>query len=125
LLRPPRRGYDPHVLRFSCLVVFAVLGLAACEKVQENVVLSPQGEQVEFAMETPSETVYTMLGQVTGEAAGATIEDAEASARNDARNQAAKLGATLIVIDQDDGSGMTYQDKKKVTIKARAFKQKD
>jgi hypothetical protein len=115
-------------LRFACLVLPVVLSLAAlaaCEKVQENVVLSPQGEQVEFAMETPSDTVYAMVGQVNAEGAGATIDDAETSARNDVRNKAAALGATLVVIDEDFGSDILYQNKKKVSIAGRAFKQKD
>jgi hypothetical protein len=124
-----RRGYDRIIaLRFHLAVLLAsalASGLAACEKVQENVVLSPQGEQVEFAMETPSDSSYAMVGAVEGTAAGATVDDAEQSARNDVRNKAAALGASLVVVDEDDGAGMPYQDKTKVTIKGRAFKQKD
>lgn len=101
------------------------LSLAGCPKVAENVPLSPQGEQVEFAMETPSENLYAYAGDVVGEAAGKNVEEAEQSARNDVRNKAAAMGATLVVIDEDTGGMMLYTDKTKVTLRGRAFKSKE
>jgi hypothetical protein len=102
--------------------IAALLLLLACEQVQEHVVLSPAGAQVEFAAETPSDSVYTMIGPVTGQAAGKNIQEAEVSARNDTRNKAAAMGATLVVIDEDNGSLVRFQDMQEVTIKGRAFK---
>jgi hypothetical protein len=112
------------LLAFASAAAFA-LALAACEKVQENIVLSPQGEQVEIIPETPPAGAYVLVGLVASEAAGATVEAAEDSARNDLRNKAAAMGASVVVIDEDSGSGMPMQKKAKVSISARAFKQKD
>ena len=112
----------PARLLLLTAALTSLAALVACDKVQENVVLSPKAHAVEFAMDTPSENVYILVGSVTGEAAGTTIEEAESSARNDLRNKAAAIGASLVVIDEDDGAMLLYQDKSKITIKGRAFK---
>ena len=84
--------------------------------------LSPQAETVEVAIDTPSENAYSLLGNVTAEAAGVTSDEAETSARNDLRNQAAAMGASLLVIDEDNDAMIPYANRQKVTITARAFK---
>jgi hypothetical protein len=109
-------------LRILAVLLVSAFALAACEKVQENVALAPAAQSVEFAMDTPSENLYTLAGTVNGVAAGKNIQEAELSARNDAKNQAAAMGATLVVIDEDTGAVLLYQDKPKVTIRGRAFK---
>jgi hypothetical protein len=100
--------------------------LAACAStVPEHVELQPQAENVEFAYDTPSPDAYKMVGQVTGEAAGNDPDVAQEAAKNDLRNKAAALGATLVTIDQNLGEPMPLQDKTKVKLVGRAYKPVD
>ena len=108
------------------LVLLFLPLLAACAStVPEHVELQPEGENVEFAYETPSADGYKMVGQVTGEAAGNDPDVAQEAAKNDLRNKAAALGATLVTIDQNLGEPMPLQDKTKVQLVGRAFKPVD
>lgn len=116
------RSFRAALLPFALLTLFT---LAACDKVVENVVLMPPGEKVEFAFEAPSDNSYEMIGAVEGSAAGTTENEAEQSARNDTRNKAAALGASLVMVDSLTGQVMRLQNKTKVVIKARAYKARD
>lgn len=99
--------------------------LLACEALPEHVVLLPSGEQVEFAMDTPNENEYALVSALEATAQGGDAADAEQSARNDLRNKAAALGASLVLIDSNHASPIMLQKKAKVVIKARAYKARD
>jgi hypothetical protein len=92
--------------------------------VQERVALGPEGEAVEFAMETPSKDAYEVVGTVKATAAGKTIGDATDAARNDLRNKAAAIGATLVIEDKTDTSQDVMRERRIVTITGRAFRAK-
>jgi hypothetical protein len=106
------------------LLVLPLL-VACASTVPEHVELQPQAENVEFAYETPSPDGYKMVGQVTGEAAGKDVDVAQEAAKNDLRNKAAALGATLVTIDQNLGEPMPLQDKTRVKLIGRAYKPVD
>ena len=63
----------------------------------------PAAENVEFAIEPPSPDTYKFIGKVTGVAAANDLETAQSAARNDLRNKAAALGASLVTIDENIG----------------------
>jgi hypothetical protein len=103
-----------------------LLLVAACaESLPERIDLSPAGESVEFAMEPPSPRTYQLLGQVVGVAASNDVELAQAAAKNDLRNKAAALGASLVTIDQNLGEPMPLADKTMVKLVGRAYKSVD
>jgi hypothetical protein len=91
----------------------------------EHIQLMPQGETVEFALEPPSANTFKLVGEVTGEAAANDPDAAQQSARNDLRNKAAALGASLVTIDEDLGEPVLLQDKTKVKLTGRAYKSVD
>jgi hypothetical protein len=100
--------------------------LCSCAtQLPEHVALEPAGEAVEFAMEPPSPNSYKLVGQVTGEAAANDLETAQVAAKNDLRNKAGALGATLVTIDDNTGTPELLQDKTKVKITGRAYKPVD
>jgi len=88
-------------------------------------VLKPEAENVEFAMETPSPDAYVVIGKIDSEAAGKEISDAIESARNDLRNKAAAMGATLVIVDETLPDKDFVREKRIVHMKGRAFKVKE
>jgi hypothetical protein len=108
---------------------FALLGLmmlAGCADVlPDHVELVPSGEEVDFAYETPSPAAYKMVGEVKGVAEAVDSEAAEAAARNDLRNKAGALGATLVSVDENLGEAVPLLGKTKVTLVGRAFRAVD
>jgi hypothetical protein len=104
------------------LAPLAALLVGACAEVPERVVLQPAAENVDIAPDAPSETAYKLLGKVESEAAATRLEDAETAARNDLRNKAAALGATVVSIDRDLGSPVPLSDKVRVKLVGRAYK---
>ena len=110
-------------------VVLTVLGLTFCasalscaQGLPDQVALQPSAETVEIAMEPPSQTSFVLVGQVTGQAAANDPDKAQQAAKNDLRNKAAALGATLVTIDEDTGEAILLQDKTKVKLVGRAYK---
>jgi hypothetical protein len=99
--------------------------LACAEALPEHVELTPAAETVEFAMEPPSSNAYNLVGQVVGTAAGKDVEAAQEAAKNDLRNKAAALGASLVTIDENLGEPMPFADKTKVKLVGRAYKSVD
>jgi hypothetical protein len=107
---------------FFCLAV----ALSACAaEIPDHVELLPQAESVEFALEPPGAGAYKLLGEVTGQAAANDPDAAQQAAKNDLRNKAAALGATLVTIDANFGELMLLQDKTKVKVIGRAYKSVD
>jgi hypothetical protein len=100
--------------------------LAGCvDQVPEHVELVPAAEDVDFVYEPPSPHAYKNVGDVKGVAAGVDIDSAREAARNDLRNKAAALGATIVTIDQNLGEPVLLLNKTKVTLMGRAFKAVD
>jgi hypothetical protein len=108
---------------FATLV--AICSLACAPAVQENVVLKPEAMEVEFATETPSSNAYSLVSTITSDAAGNEIDDAILSAKNDLRNKAAALGATLVIVDETRPDKDFVREKRIVHLKGRAFKVKE
>ena len=91
----------------------------------EHVQLQPAAEDVDFAMEPPSPNAFMLVGEVTGLAAANDPDTAQDAARNDLRNKAAALGASLVTIDESVGEMLPLQDKTKVKLVGRAYKSVD
>jgi Domain of unknown function (DUF4156) len=111
-------------MRRAAVALLALL-LACAEELPERIPLQPAAEQVDFAMEPPSTSTYMLVGKVTGLAAANDLETAQNAARNDLRNKAAALGASLVTIDENTGEGIPLQDKTKVKLVGRAYKSVD
>jgi hypothetical protein len=101
------------------------LAFACAEALPEHIDLTPQAETVEFAMEPPSPDAYKLLGKVVGVAAGKDVDAAQEAAKNDLRNKAAALGASLVTIDENLGEPMPLADKTRVKLVGRAYKSVD
>jgi len=100
--------------------------LAACsEDLPSHVALMPAAEDVDFAMEPPSPNSYMLIGRVTGVAAANDVDVAQEAARNDLRNKAAVMGATLVTVDESTGEALPLQDKTRVKVTGRAYKSVD
>jgi uncharacterized protein DUF4156 len=110
--------------RLAFLVLPAVL-YACAEQIPDHIELQPPGENVEFAAEPPSAGAFQMVGQVTAQAAAKDPELAQQAARNDLRNKAAALGASLVTIDEDLGEPLLLQEKTRVRLVGRAYKSVD
>jgi hypothetical protein len=99
--------------------------LACAAQIPDHVELQPQAENVEFALEPPSPGSYKLLGEVSGQAAANDVEVAQQAAKNDLRNKAAALGATLVTVDVNLGEPMPLQEKTRVKVVGRAYKSVD
>jgi uncharacterized protein DUF4156 len=110
---------------YGALFYLPLFLIACAEGIPDHVDLLPQGEEVEFALEPPSPGAYKLLGEVSGLAAANDPDVAQQAAKNDLRNKAAALGATLVTIDVNLGEPMPLQDKTKVKVVGRAYKSVD
>jgi hypothetical protein len=110
----------------KCLPTLGLALLIGCmEQLPEHIELAPSGEAVDFVYEAPSSNSYRVVGEVRGIAQGADAEVAEEAAKNDLRNKAGALGATLVSIDEHLGEPMLLVGKTKVTLLGRAYKPVD
>jgi hypothetical protein len=107
----------------SLLLSLAIAGCAA--SLPQDVKLSADGEQVDFAADVPSTDAYTVVGTLKADAAGPTIDSAIDSAKNDLRNKAAALGASLLYVDDTKPDQEFTRDLRVAHIRARAFKAKE
>ena len=107
--------------RRALLSVTLGLLLGCAEQIPDHVALLPAAEDVAIATDPPSAQNYRVIGEVTGQAAATDVEVAQAAARNDLRNKAAALGASLVTIGHDTGEGVLLQNKTKVTLVGRAY----
>jgi hypothetical protein len=107
----------------SLLLSFAIAGCAAA--LPQDVKLTPDGEQVDFAADVPSTDAYTVVGKLKSDAAGKTIDAAIDSAKNDLRNKAAAIGASLLFIDDTRPDQEFTRDLRVAHVSARAFKAKE
>jgi hypothetical protein len=111
-------------MRLFALLLLSLF-MACASDLPEHVALQPGAEAVEFAMEPPSPNSYKLVGEVTGQAQGNDPEQAQAAAKNDLRNKAAALGASLVTIDENTGQQILLQNKTKVKLVGRAYKAVD
>jgi uncharacterized protein DUF4156 len=112
-------------MRSFALLVLPAAFLACAEQLPDHIELLPQGQDVEFAAEPPSPNTFKLLGEVTGQAASNDPDTAQQAAKNDLRNRAAAMGASLVTIDLDLGEPMPLRDKTKVRLVGRAYKSTD
>jgi hypothetical protein len=112
-------------LRFLLLPLVSALLSACAEELPDHIVLQPAGEDVEIATEPPSVNGYQIVGQVEGRAEANDLDTAQQAAKNDLRNRAAALGATLVTIDEDRGEPVLLIGKTRVTLTGRAYKSID
>jgi hypothetical protein len=109
---------------FPSLLVSLVLAACAAP-LPQNIKLSSDGEQVDFAADVPSTDAYSVVGTLKSDAAGATIDEAIDSAKNDLRNKAAALGASLLYVDDTKPDQQFTKDLRVAHVTARAFKAKE
>src|SRR5258708_13149719 len=97
-------------------LLWVPLGLSCAEQLPDHIALLPAAENVEFALEAPSPNAYQLIGPVTGAAAANDPDTAQAAARNDLRNKAAAMGASLVTIDEHLGDPMLLHAKTKLKL---------
>jgi len=107
---------------FSLLLITGLLLCGCAEDLPAHVELLPAGASVEIAVEQPGVDGYALVGTVTGIAAANDLDTATEAARNDLRNNAAALGASLVTIDEDTGKALLLENKTKVKLVGRAYK---
>jgi uncharacterized protein DUF4156 len=107
------------------LVLLSSLLVSCLEQLPEHVALQPAAEGVDFATEAPSPDTFMLIGEVTGLAAANDVDTAQDAAKNDLRNKAAALGASLVTIDENIGQALPLQEKMKVKLIGRAYKPVD
>ena len=107
------------------LFLSGTVAIGCAEQFPEHVILQAGAENVEIVVEPPSANSYQLVGKVTGEAAANDLDSAQAAAKNDLRNKAAALGASLVTIDESTGKPLPLQDKTRVTLVGRAYKSID
>src|SRR5579871_6043377 len=93
-----------------------VLMVGCSEALPDHVQLLPAGEQVEFAAEPPSPNSFKLLGQVESAAVAEDVDVSQQAARNDLRNKAGKMGASLVTVDQDLAEPLPLTYKVKVHL---------
>ncbi len=106
-------------------LLLPLLLLSCLEQLPDHIALQPAAEGVDFAMEAPSPQTFMLIGEVTGIAASTDPDAAQDAAKNDLRNKAAAIGASLVTIDENIGEAMPLQDKTKVKLTGRAYKPVD
>ncbi len=107
-------------------IALTLLLLSACAgSLPDHVELTPQAENVEFAYEPPGADAYQEVGKVTGMAQGTDTDATTEAAKNDLRNKAAALGATVVTIDQNQGEAVPLTNTLKVKLVGRAYKPVD
>jgi hypothetical protein len=111
--------------RIGFLGILVAVAGGCTDQVPERIVLIPGAEEVYIATEPPGSDGYKMVGEVTGVAQGIEVDNATEAAKNDLRNKAASLGASLVTIDQNTGEPVLLEGKTKVTLVGRAYKAVD
>lgn len=107
----------------SVTLLTAALVAAGCATAPKTpAALSPEGADVAVAVDTPSPRLARPLGGLVVAAEGKDALTAERAAENELRNRAAKMGATLVKIDDSIGQKVLLSDDTRVTLVARAYK---
>ena len=98
-----------------------VVSFGCAEALPEHVALEAAAEHVEFAAEPPSPESYKLLGRVESASVGSDLETVEQAARNDLRNKAATMGASLVTVDENLAEPLPLTYKMKVRLVGRAY----
>jgi hypothetical protein len=107
----------------------AVLALGLCTSLSacagsEEIPLSPSATRIEIITSEPDRGQYEYAGDVTGSAKG-SLEEATQNARNDLRNRAARLRATVVKLDTSTAANaMDWTGRNQVVLMGRAFRPK-
>jgi len=109
-------------MRWLAILALLAFSSSCVEELPDHVDLIPGAQDVEFATETPSKNNYKLIGELVGQAAANDPDTAEFAARNDLRNKASEIGASLVTVDDSTGEAMPLRDKIKVKVYGRAFK---
>lgn len=106
-------------------LLVCLLAFGCAEAIPERVALEPAAEHVEFAAEPPSVDSYKLLGRVDSAAVGTDLETAEQAARNELRNKAATMGASLVTVDENVAEPLPLTYKMKVRLAGRAYQARE
>ncbi len=107
------------------LLAFLPVLIACAGQFPDHVELTPEAQNVDTLSEPPSPDAYKEVGRVVGVGAGTDVDSATEVAKNDLRNKAAALGASLVTIDENTGAPIPLTKKLKVELKGRAYKPVD
>jgi len=104
-------------------VAFAVAVAAGCaQEPKTPASLTPEGEQVALAMDRPSPRLARPVGKLRVSAEAKGTQEAERAAEIEVRNRAAKMGATLVKIDDNVGQKVLLSDDSRITLTATAYR---
>jgi len=87
--------------------------------------LTSQGTSIEIVVEAPSVSSHTLVAVIHAQATGSDLDAATAFAKNDLRNKAAALGASLVTIDETKAEPVHLQNMTTVQLVGRAYKPVD
>lgn len=112
--------------RRGLLAVGIGLFVASCAEGPKPVVLTPEGYKVEIIQGEPPRERYDFVAEMRGEGSSTDLTAALAYARNHAKNVAASVQATHVVIDHTvQGREESYGTvTHKVNLVCRAFRLK-
>jgi hypothetical protein len=117
------RETSPLGLALVSLTIALFLGCASAPS--QTIPLAPDAAQVEIVTEAIDREKYEFVGDVQGEAKASDIGEANKNARNDMRNKAAALGATVVILDTNTAANaMDWTGRNKVVLAGRAFRPK-
>jgi hypothetical protein len=103
----------------ACAVSYALSACAGAEQIP----LRPEAARIEIVKGEPDRKAFQYLGEVQGEAKASDVGEANTNARNDIRNKAAALGATVVVLDTNTAANaMDWSGRNKVVLTGRAFR---
>lgn len=111
-----------RIVSITLTIVAAALAAGCAQEPKTPASLSPEGAEVAVAMDTPSPRLSRPVGKIRVSAAARGLSNAEQAAQWELRNRAAKMGATLVKIDDDIGEVVLLSDETRVTLSATAYR---
>jgi hypothetical protein len=111
-------------MRAGFLLVGAILFCAGCEgAMPEKVALVPGASNVEVVSDAPNAEIYEAAGEVSAQVIAHEVGDGLRQAANELRNQAAKKGATFVLMDEvSSRSAWDFSGRVVVTISGTAYR---
>ena len=117
---PRRSGGRALLPGLAALLALPLIACAGAPRPPRDV--SAEGENVAFAMDTPSENLFELVGELSVSDVQKETDTAARSARAELRNKAAELGASLVTVDEETGQRVLFQEAVKVTVVGRAYR---
>jgi len=103
-------------------IAFALGGCGGSSNAAPAVSATPAGSKIEVTKAEVDREQYEFLGDVQGSSKGFNLAAAQAGARNDLKNNAANMGADLVVLDTNTaGNAMDWSGRNQVVLAGRAF----